>query len=198
MGWHVTLAMLPGRLEAFRELTAEMVEFSSKEPGTLIYERFLTPDGATLHIFERYEDSAAAVAHLTGGLQGALERFAACTRRLHLSVLGSPTDELRALLDVTLPVGGAAAGGGGYHRRLAGTAPEPAHPAGHPATAAVSLHVLGTSWWARAGHQLAILPGQLEAFRELTAEMVEFSSKEPGTLIYVRLLPPRPPLHLMT
>ena len=184
MGWHVTLAILPGRLEAFRELTAEMVEFSSKEPGTLIYERFLTPDGATLHIFERYEDSAAAVAHLTGGLQGALERFAACTRRLHLSVLGSPTDELRALLDVTLPVGGSA-GGGGYHRRLAGTATEPAHPAGHPATAAVSLHV-----------ELAILPGQLEAFRELTGEMVEFSSKELGTLIYVRLLPHPRPTHV--
>ena len=49
--WHVTLAILPGRLEAFRELTAEMVEFSSKEPGTLIYVRLPPPPAPKGHVF---------------------------------------------------------------------------------------------------------------------------------------------------
>ena len=36
--------------------------------------------------------------------------------------------------------------------------------------------------------QLKVPPGQLEAFRALTAEMVVFSRGEPGTLAYERFL----------
>ena len=64
VSWHVELQVKPGQLEALRALTTEMVESTKSELGALIYERFLSEDQQVIHVFERYIDSAAAVAHL--------------------------------------------------------------------------------------------------------------------------------------
>ncbi|NJL18600.1 MAG: antibiotic biosynthesis monooxygenase, partial [Nitrospira sp.] len=81
VAWQVELAVKPGKLESFRALTEEMVTFTRTESGVLIYERFLSLDGATVHIYERYVDSAAAVAHLRAFGQHFGERFVSMVER---------------------------------------------------------------------------------------------------------------------
>ena len=54
--WHVELVIKPGRLESFRALTGEMVEFARRELGILSYQRFVSEDGKTVHAYERYGD----------------------------------------------------------------------------------------------------------------------------------------------
>jgi hypothetical protein len=76
-----------------------MVKSTKGEPGVLIYERFVSADGKVVYVYERYADSAAAVAHLVafGKLYG--ERFKSMVDRRRFTVFGAPTDELRRILD---------------------------------------------------------------------------------------------------
>jgi quinol monooxygenase YgiN len=99
LSWNLRLALRDGRLEEFRSLMHEMVESTQSEPGTQAYEWFLSKDGATCHIYERYSDSEAALAHLgTFGAQFA-ERFLACVEPTALHVYGTPSDAARGALD---------------------------------------------------------------------------------------------------
>ena len=111
VAWHVELAVRPGRLEALRELTEEMVALTRSEPGALAYERYVSEDGATVWVYERYADSAAALAHLETFARRFGRRFAALVERRRFTVLGQPSEGLRAVLDGY---------GAVYHRRLAG------------------------------------------------------------------------------
>jgi quinol monooxygenase YgiN len=97
--WHVELAVRPGQIENFRALTGEMVESTRDEPGVLTYERFVSDDGKFVHVYERYADSAAAVAHLRKFGKNFGERFLAMVDRTQFTVFGNPSDELRGLLD---------------------------------------------------------------------------------------------------
>jgi len=99
ISWQVELAVKPGQLENFRALTGEMVESTRHEPGVLSYQRFIDDDCRIVHIYERYADSAAAVAHLRifGTKFG--ERFLSMVERKRFTVFGSPSEELRNLLD---------------------------------------------------------------------------------------------------
>ena len=74
VSWQVELTVKPGELDNFRALTREMVESTKGEPGVLIYERFISEDGKVVSAYERYADSAAAVAHLLD-LLGSFRRF---------------------------------------------------------------------------------------------------------------------------
>ena len=97
--WHVELAVKPGALEDFRVLTGEMVEATRGEIGVLSYERFVSADGMVVHVYERYADSAAAVAHLrTFGRQFG-DRFVGLVDRTRFTVYGTPSAELRRMLD---------------------------------------------------------------------------------------------------
>jgi quinol monooxygenase YgiN len=99
ISWQVELAIKPGQLDNFRALTREMVEFTQAEAGVLIYERFISADGATVYVYERYADSAAAVAHLQAFRQHFGERFASLVERKRFTVFGAPSVALRAILD---------------------------------------------------------------------------------------------------
>ena len=56
--WVVELAIIPGQLDAFKALMNEMVAATqADEPGALNYEWFISEDGTTCHIYERYADS---------------------------------------------------------------------------------------------------------------------------------------------
>jgi quinol monooxygenase YgiN len=99
IAWHVELAVRPGQLESFRELTVQMVEFAATEPGVLAYERFVTADGATVHGYERYESSAAAIAHLRNFAAKFADRFSLMVDRNRFAVYGAPNPELKAMLD---------------------------------------------------------------------------------------------------
>jgi quinol monooxygenase YgiN len=99
ISWHVELAVKPGQIENFQALTGEMVDSAREEPGVLNYERFVSDDGKFVHVYERYADSAAAVAHLRKFRKNFSERFLAMVDRTQFTVFGNPSDELRGLLD---------------------------------------------------------------------------------------------------
>ena len=99
ISWHVELQVKPGQMDAFRALTTEMVEATKCEHGTLVYERFIGEDNRSVHVFERYIDSAAAVAHLLTFKRMYDKRFAGMVDRRRFTVFGTPTSELRQILD---------------------------------------------------------------------------------------------------
>ena len=76
-----------------------MVETTKKEAGALIYERFISDDGQLLHVFERYVDSPAAVGHLSTFGKRYGEIFATLVERKQFVVWGTPSLELRRILD---------------------------------------------------------------------------------------------------
>jgi quinol monooxygenase YgiN len=99
ISWHVELAVKPGQINNFRALTTEMVESTRAEAGVLNYERFISDDGNFVHVYERYTNSATAVAHLQIFAKNFSERFMTMVDRTRFTVFGNPSNELRRLLD---------------------------------------------------------------------------------------------------
>lgn len=99
VSWQVELAVKPGELENFRALTIEMVESTRSESGVLDFERFVSDSGKIVHVYERYVDSASAVVHLLAFGQKFSDRFTAMVERKQFTVYGTPSDELRRILD---------------------------------------------------------------------------------------------------
>lgn len=99
VSWRVELAVKPGELDNFRALTREMVASTRGEQGVVSYERYVSEDGATVHVYEQYADSAAAVAHLRAFGEKFGRRFGSMVDRKRFTVYGNPSDELRRLLD---------------------------------------------------------------------------------------------------
>lgn len=98
VSWQVELTVKPGALEAFRALTAEMVAVARGEPGVLAYERFISADGTRVHVFERWADSPAALAHLQAFAERFAGPYAALVERHRFIVYGEPSDALQELL----------------------------------------------------------------------------------------------------
>lgn len=97
VAWNIQMSVREGRMDDARALMTEMVESTRREPGALIYDWYLAPDGSACHIDERYVDSGAALVHLEH-LGAFAERFLACFQPTSLSVYGEPSDEARAAL----------------------------------------------------------------------------------------------------
>jgi quinol monooxygenase YgiN len=92
------LAIRPGELDAFKALMNDMVEATkANEPGALNYEWFISEDGKTCHICERYVDSAAVMAHMSNFAAFA-ERWAATVEVTGITAYGAPSDEAKELL----------------------------------------------------------------------------------------------------
>ncbi|MEM8999497.1 MAG: antibiotic biosynthesis monooxygenase family protein [Bacteroidota bacterium] len=72
--WTLEGTIKDGQKEVLETLMQEMVGTVSKEPGTLHYEWTLAADGKSLHVYERYADEAATMAHL-GTWSTFAERF---------------------------------------------------------------------------------------------------------------------------
>ena len=97
--WLLALNIKEGELDNFRALVTEMVDATkANEPGTLNYEWFVSDDEKTCHIYERYADSAATMAHLATFGQDFAERFMAVLEPVQFVVYGNPNDEVRAAL----------------------------------------------------------------------------------------------------
>ena len=99
ISWQLELELRTGRLGPFRTLTEEMVDATRGETGALIYEWFISEDGRSIWVYERYADSAAAIAHLRTFAHQFGDRFSRIVTRKRFTVLGSPSDELRSILD---------------------------------------------------------------------------------------------------
>lgn len=99
VAWHVELMVRPGVREAFRELTGAMAEATRGELGVRSYERFIRADDMGVHVYERYVDSAAAVAHVRTFQRQFGDRFVGLVDRTRFTVYGTPSVELRGILD---------------------------------------------------------------------------------------------------
>ncbi len=99
VSWVLELAVKDGQLDAFKALAREMSEATrADEPGATHYEWFIDADGKTIHIYERYADSAATMAHLGNFGAKFAERFLACVDLTRLTVYGDPSAEARGAL----------------------------------------------------------------------------------------------------
>jgi quinol monooxygenase YgiN len=98
VSWVIELAVKPGELDTFKELMEEMVEGTSAEPNTLGYEWFITDDGGTVHIYEKYADSEAMISHVNGFLEKWAGRFMGCVEPTRFVVYGNPNDAAKELL----------------------------------------------------------------------------------------------------
>jgi len=99
ISWSLQMNVRSGQLDDARKLMKEMVESTSAEKESHCYEWFLSADGKTCHILERYADSDAVMAHLgTFGTKFA-ERFLGCFEPTSLFVYGEPRDDVRKALD---------------------------------------------------------------------------------------------------
>lgn len=99
VSWRVELAVKPGQLDNFRALTGQMVESTLGEAGVLSYQRFVSEDGKVVHVYERYADSASALAHLGTFANKFSGAFLSMVERTQFTVFGNPNDELRRVLD---------------------------------------------------------------------------------------------------
>lgn len=99
IAWNLQVTLRSGHLDAFRSLMLEMVESTRSEPGVLAYDWFLSEDGSTCHILERYRDDDAAMAHIGTFGSTFAERFLACAEPTALHVYGDPGASVRAALD---------------------------------------------------------------------------------------------------
>jgi len=94
--WVVEVGIKDGQLDAFKALANELSGETRHEDGTLAYEWYLSDDGGTCHIYERYADSAAAMVHLGNFGAKFAERFMAIAEPTRFVVYGDASDELRA------------------------------------------------------------------------------------------------------
>lgn len=114
VSWVVECSVKDGKLDDFKALMEEMVEGTSAEPQTLNYEWFVSEDGSTVHIYEKYADSAATVAHVSGFMEKWAGRFMECVDVPRFTVYGSPDDAAR---EIVAPFGGTYLGHwGGFSR----------------------------------------------------------------------------------
>ncbi len=98
VSWVVEVAVKDGALDAFTELMEEMVAGTGTEPQTLAYEWYISGDGRTVHIYEKYADSEAMVAHVSGFVEKWAARFMACVDVTRFVVYGDPSAAARELL----------------------------------------------------------------------------------------------------
>ena len=85
-----------GQLDNLKALLMEMMDTIQRdEPGTLNYEWFIADDGKSVHVYERYADSGACMAHLgnIGPKYG--ERLHACVTATKITIYGNPSDKVR-------------------------------------------------------------------------------------------------------
>ena|SRR5579864_2326156 len=97
--WIFTVSVKPGQFDEFKQLVAQIVRETKKEPDALAYEYSMSSDQTTVHVFERYRDSAAVVKHIEQTFGPFAERFMSLVVAKGLVVYGTPNEEARKRLD---------------------------------------------------------------------------------------------------
>ena len=95
----VEFAIHPGGLEAFKAAGQALRDsIEANEPGTTLYETYLSPDGSKAANIEVFEDSTALLAHMVN-VDPLVPALMAASTVVQLEVLGSPTPEGRAAIE---------------------------------------------------------------------------------------------------
>jgi quinol monooxygenase YgiN len=91
----VELEVKPGQVDDLRKVARDMVAATrADEPGTLNYEYFLSADGTTCYIYERYADEAAVLAH-SATFPEELSKRGHAFRPTRLTVYGKITEAIQ-------------------------------------------------------------------------------------------------------
>ena len=98
VSWVVEFSIKPGQLDTFKALVEELVQSTRNEPNTLAYEWFLDEDNSSCHVYERYADSVATMAHLATFGEKFAERVLKLVDLGAFTVYGSPNDEVKGVL----------------------------------------------------------------------------------------------------
>jgi len=98
VSWVAEFSIKTGQLDSFKALVEEMVKSTRNEPNTLSYEWFLSEDNNTCHVYERYADSAATMAHLGTFGEKFAERLLGSVDVLGFTTYGAPNDDVKGVL----------------------------------------------------------------------------------------------------
>lgn len=113
--WLLELAIQPGKRSEFHQLMSDMIDVTqANEPDTLNYEWSVSSDETVCHIYERYQDSAAVLIHLSTFGTHFADRFFALLTPTRFVIYGSPSAELKQALSGFNPTYLTSAGG--FHR----------------------------------------------------------------------------------
>jgi quinol monooxygenase YgiN len=100
ISWVFEVTLNPGVVDDVTALLREMVDATrSNEPETLSYHTFITEDGARVHFYERYKDSAAALFHVGRFGEHFASRILALSSVTRFEIYGSPSEELKRTTD---------------------------------------------------------------------------------------------------
>jgi quinol monooxygenase YgiN len=103
--WVLEFAINQGRFEDLKTLMAEQVEATqTNEVGTLNYEWAISDDRQVCHVYERFQDSAAAMTHLESFAANFAARFAEVGKPTRLVVYGTPSAQVKDSLAGLSPV----------------------------------------------------------------------------------------------
>jgi quinol monooxygenase YgiN len=97
--WVIEFAINPGRFEDWKTLVAAMVEATQRnEVGTLNYEFAISDDRQVCHVYERFQDSAAAMTHLESFGANFSARLTELVKPARCVVYGTPSAQVKDAL----------------------------------------------------------------------------------------------------
>ena len=105
-GYVATLSsgeVLPDQIDNFKSLAKRIAAAVVEDPGTLVFEFSLHPDGKTVDLLEMYQNAEAFVAHIKH-MRAVFGQEAQIRKPGKIIVFGSPNAELKELLARRDPV----------------------------------------------------------------------------------------------
>jgi len=97
ISWVFEATVKPDALGDFRALAREIsADNQPAEPGQLSFEWFI--NGNDVHIYERYQDSAAGLFHVQRFVDNFAARFLGMCIPTRMSIYGDPSEELKTAL----------------------------------------------------------------------------------------------------
>ena len=105
-GYVATLSsgeVVPDQMDNFKKFTKRVLAAVAEEPGTLVFEFSVQPDGKTVDLLEIYQNAEAFVAHVKH-MRAELGQEANPRKPGKIVVFGSPNAEMKEILARRDPV----------------------------------------------------------------------------------------------
>ena len=96
--------VLPGQMDNFKQLAPKVIAAVAEEPGTLMYEWTMRPDGKTWDAVELYRDSDAAIAHIKHVLSAFGKELGQVQKEVQFVVHGAPSEAAKQVFAPLKPV----------------------------------------------------------------------------------------------
>ncbi|GHB20450.1 hypothetical protein GCM10007094_05540 [Pseudovibrio japonicus] len=96
VSWILTSRLVTTQPKAFEDLMVEMAKaVQQTQAGAIAYVWYLSEDGQSSEIFASFENSDAAISHMTWFANTYAKQFMDTLRPTGMTVYGKPTQELR-------------------------------------------------------------------------------------------------------